>query len=76
MTKIQLKKQEDHQWTCLSENHTGNQREGCELIDASFFIFLLRIDSKALERQKIKKKIKARGRYFEVLERSLFLGTG
>ena len=34
MTKIQLEKQEIQQKTGLSGNHTGNQREGCELIDA------------------------------------------
>ena len=32
MTKIQLGKQEDHQQIGLYENHTGNQREGCELL--------------------------------------------
>ena len=30
-----VKKQENHQYTGLSGNHTDNQREGCKLIDAS-----------------------------------------
>lgn len=46
------REQEDHKWTMLCRIHTIDQVEDCELTDAR--IFLLRLDSKALARQRVK----------------------